>query len=135
MPSRKVTIAAGRPGEPAQHVAGPVLDRLRASDAAARQMLHQPEKERQITLGDATLIQGKDKIAAAGVNQEIRVLDALGYALVCQKLADVVPGEEVAEVFRPDVGIDSHGNLLASRFQSSQMLAAHPHGSFGIEEH
>ena len=98
-------------GEPAQYFAGAVLDRLRAGDAAARQMLHQPQEERQVALGNATLIQREDEIALAGMNQKIRVLDALGDALVGQKLADVVTGEELAEVFRRDVGIDSHGSL------------------------
>ena len=74
-------------------------------------MLHQPQEERQVALGDAPLIERENEIAAAGVNQKIRVLDTLGDALIGEELADVVAGEEGAEVFRRDIGIDSHENL------------------------
>ena len=96
------------PGKPAQGLAGAVLDRLRTGDAAARQMLHQRKKERQVALGHAPLVQRQNEIAAAGVDQKVRVLDALGDSLVREELADVVAGEEEGEVFRRDIGVDSH---------------------------
>ena len=78
-------------------------------------MLHQPQKERQVALGDAPLVKRKNEIAAAGVNQEIRVLDAFGDALIGKKLTDVVTGKERREVFCRDVGIDGHKVLQCLR--------------------
>ena len=78
-------------------------------------MLHQRQEERQIALGDAPLVEREDEIAAAGVDQKIRVLDAFGDSLIGKKLADVVTGEERREVFRRDVGIDSHEDLQCLR--------------------
>ena len=90
----------GRPARDlAEHLAGAVLDRLRAGDAARVQVLHQAEKERQVVGGDALLVERQDEIAAAGVDQEVGVLDALGDALVGQQLAEIVAGEEAREVF------------------------------------
>ena len=103
------------PGQPAQRLAGAVLHRLRAGDAAARQMLHQRQKERQVALGDAPLVERENEIAAAGVDQKIRVLDAFGDALIGKKLTDVVAGKERREVFRRDVGIDGHESLQCLR--------------------
>ena len=74
-------------------------------------MLHQRQKKRQVALGDAPLVERQDEIAAAGVDEKIRILDAFGDALVGQQLADVVTGEERPEVFRRDIGIDRHENL------------------------
>jgi len=48
----------------------------------ACQMLHQAEEKRQIALGDAPFIEREDVVTAAGMNEEIRVFDALGDALV-----------------------------------------------------
>src|SRR5262249_16262122 len=85
----------GRPaGELAEHAALAILHRLRAIEPARGEMLHQSEKERQIVARDPLLIEREDEIAAAGVQQEVRVLDALGNALVGQKLAEVVASEE-----------------------------------------
>ena len=75
----------GRPArDPAEHLALPVLDRLRTGDAAAVEVLHERQEERQIRLGDALLVEGEDEIALAGVDQEIGVLDPLRDALVGQ---------------------------------------------------
>src|ERR1700679_314799 len=87
-------------GEPAQNLAVAVLHRLRAGDAAPRQMLHQPEKERQIAFGDASLVERENVMAAAGMDEKIRILDPFGNAFIRQQLADVVGGKEAAEVFR-----------------------------------
>ena len=111
MPSRKVTIAAGRPASrpsvsPARFLTGCGQVMPRPARCSIR-----PQEERQIALGDAPLIEREDEIAAAGVNQKIRILDALGDALIGKELADVVAGEEGAEVFRRDIGVDSHENL------------------------
>ncbi len=73
------------PGDEAQHVAGPVLDRLRTGQPARRQILHQREEERNVLERDALLIERQDEIAAAGVDQEIGILHAFGNALVGQE--------------------------------------------------
>ena len=78
-------------------------------------MLHQAEEKRQIALGDAPLVEREDVIAAAGMNEEIRVLDALGDALVGQQLADVITGKEAGEILRRDIGIDRHEGLQTPR--------------------
>ena len=102
-------MISGRPaGDLAQHLAFPVLDRLRAGDSARVQVLHQAEKERQVLGRDALLVEGEDEIAAAGVDEEIRVLDPFRDALVGEQFPDVVIGEEGPEVFRRYVGIDRH---------------------------
>src|SRR5690242_3487404 len=99
----------GRPARHGpKHVAVAVLDWLRASDAAAREVLHQAEEERQVLGGDPPLIERQDEAASAGVNQEVRVLDPFRNTLVRQKLANIVAGEELAELFRGNVGIDGH---------------------------
>ena len=102
-------------GDPAQHHAVPVLDRLRAGDAAAGQMLHEAEEERQVGGRHPLLVEGEDEIALAGVDQEIGVLDPLGDALVGEQLADVVAGQEGLELLRRNVGIDRHHVLRSSR--------------------
>src|SRR5262249_38689184 len=56
---------------------------------------------------------------AARMNQKVRVLDPLGNPLVGEKLADVVTGEEEGEVFRRDIGVDSHCKI-------SSIVAANP---------
>ena len=101
-------MAAGRPASlpstsPARFFTGSGQVRPRLA-----KVFHQPEKERQIALGDALLVERQDVIAAAGVDQEIRVLDALGDALVGEEIADVVTGEEAAEILRRHIGIDCH---------------------------
>src|SRR5262245_55014118 len=73
----------GRPaGDLAKEAAVLVLYRLRTSDAASRQMLHQAQKKWQIVFGNPLFIQCQNEIAGAGVHQKIRVLDALRDALV-----------------------------------------------------
>ncbi len=62
------------------------------------QMLHQPEEERQVALGDALFVQREDEIAGVGVHEEIGILHALGDALVGEQLADVVAGEKFGEI-------------------------------------
>jgi hypothetical protein len=72
------------------------------------QMLHQRQEERQIAFGNAPLIERQNEIAAAGVDQEIRVLDTLGNAFIGQQLADVVIVEEAGKLFRSDIGVNRH---------------------------
>ena len=94
MPSRKVTIAAGRPASlpsvpPLLFFTGcgQVMPRAARCSISA-------EEERQVACGDALLVERQDEIAGAGVDQEIGILDALGDALVGQQLAEVVAGEK-----------------------------------------
>ena len=100
MPSRTVTIAAGRPAIQPDHVAGAVLHRLRTDQAARRQVFHQAEKERQVLGRDPLLVKRQEAIAVGGVDQEVGVLDPLGDALVGQQLAEIVIGQEIGQVFR-----------------------------------
>ena len=57
-------------------------------------MLDQVEEERQVAGGDALFVKREDEEAAAGVQQEVGVLDPFGDSLVGQQAADVVAGEE-----------------------------------------
>src|SRR5690349_17020618 len=75
-------------GDSAKHIALTVLDRLRASDAAAREMLHQAEEEWQVFGGNPLFIECENEAAVAGMDQEVRVLDPLRDALVGQQRAD-----------------------------------------------
>src|SRR5205823_9512045 len=102
------------PGEPAEHPALAILDRLRAIDAARRQMLHQSQEERQVVGRHAFFIECKNEVAARGVQQKIRVLDAFGNPLVGHELAEIVPGEEASQVLRRDVGVNGHAAYSAA---------------------
>jgi hypothetical protein len=61
----------------------------------------------------------EDEIAAAGMDQEVRVLDALGDAFIGKEFADVVAGEEGREVFRRDIGVNRHESLQRLAFAAS----------------
>src|SRR5215471_18178061 len=74
-------------------------------------MLHQGEEKRQVSSGDALLVKGENEIAAARMDQEIRVLHPLRDALVSEQLADVVVGEKRRKLFGPDIGVDGHQAL------------------------
>src|SRR5262245_9846449 len=84
-------------GDLPQHLAALVLDRLRATDAAHVQVLHQGEKKRQILSRYAPLVEGENEIAATGVDEEIRILDTFRDALIGEQLSDVVTGEKGPE--------------------------------------
>src|SRR5882757_7651653 len=98
------------PGEPSERLALAVLHRLRAGQSARREMLHQTEKERQIIRGDALLVERENEIAATGVQEKIRVLDALRDAFIGQKIAEVVGAQECRNFLGRDIGIDGHGS-------------------------
>src|SRR5690606_40379958 len=61
-------------GKRADHPAVGTADWKRAGDALCRQMIHQPEEERQIARCHPLLVKGQDEGAAGGVEQEVRVL-------------------------------------------------------------
>ena len=98
----------GAAGELAEHLASSVSHRLRTIDAAARQVLHQAQEERQIALGDAPFVERQNEMAAFRMDEEIRVFDAFGNALIRQQPADIVAGQKPAQIFRGDIGIDCH---------------------------
>ncbi len=98
------------PGEPPERLALAVLHRLRAGQSARREMLHQTEKERQIIRGDALLVERENEIAATGVQEKIRVLDALRDAFIGQEIAEVVGAQECRNFLGRDIGIDGHGS-------------------------
>ena len=73
----------GRPAaQPAERFAVAVLHRLRAGDAARVQVLHQRQEKRHVAGRHALLVEREDVMAAPGMDQEVRVLDALGDTLV-----------------------------------------------------
>ena len=57
------------PGEPPDRLAAARVHRLRAVDAAPRQMLHQAEEKRQIALVDPLLVQRQQKGAGVGMQE------------------------------------------------------------------
>ena len=77
-------------------------------------MLHQREKERHVAGRDPLLVQRENVVAAAGVDEEIRILHALRDALVGQQLPQLVAGKKSGQFFRRDVGINGHGGNLYS---------------------
>src|SRR5262249_58639787 len=85
-----------------------ILHRLRTIEPARGEMLHQSQKERQIVGRDPLLVKREDEIAAIGMQQEVRVLDALGNTLVGQQLAEPVAGEKASQALRSDVGVNGH---------------------------
>src|SRR5205807_8146464 len=58
------------------------LYRLRTVDAVTGEVRHQAEKERQIGLGDTLFIQREKERSRGSMQQEVRILDTLGDALV-----------------------------------------------------
>src|ERR1044071_8552884 len=65
-------------GHLAKRLAVAAPDRQRAADAAARKMLHQSEKKRQVSLCNPLLVKRQNVVAGLGAEQEVGVLDALG---------------------------------------------------------
>ena len=90
-------MAAGRLASSAERFAGSVLDRLRAGEAARREVLHQTEEKRQVRRRYPLLVERQDEIAAARMQQKIRILDPFRDALIGQKIADIVAGEKLLQ--------------------------------------
>jgi hypothetical protein len=86
------------------------MDRKRAGNAALRQMIHQSQKERQIARFHPLFVKRENVGTAFCVQQEIRILDALGNALVGQENPCIVVGEKVLELDLVDVRIDRHSS-------------------------
>src|SRR6266851_4058300 len=107
-------------GQRAQRFAVFVLHRLRAIDAVAGQMGHQAEKERQVALGDALLVQRQNKISGRSVQQEIGIFHALGDALVGQQFADVVTAQKLRKLVGGDVGVNRHRDYSAASGRSER---------------
>src|SRR6478672_335183 len=99
-----------------EKLALPVLDRLRAADAAGVQMLHKRKKKRQVLCRDSLLIEGEDERAALGVDEKIRVLDAFGNALIGQQLPHIIGGEESGKLLRRYLRIDRHLKKVPARW-------------------
>jgi hypothetical protein len=97
------------PGELAE--GGAVLHphRLRAGEAARREMLHEADEEGQVGGIHALFVERQDEAAGRGMEQEVGVLDTLGDALEGQELPDVVAREMGRELLGGDIGIDGHG--------------------------
>lgn len=98
----------GATGKLPQGLSGAVLDRLRAVDAACRQMVHQAEEKRQVVHRDPLLIQRENEEAGFRVQQVIGVLDPLGNPLAGQQRAELVICNEPLELGRGDFGVNGH---------------------------
>ena len=105
-------MAAGRPGEMPERLAGAVVDRLRAGEPARGEVLDEIEEERQVAGGNALFVKGEDEETRGGMQQEVGVLYPFGDPLVGEQAADVVAGEESLEFLVGDVGIDGHRRSL-----------------------
>ena len=101
-------IAAGRPATLAKRLSVAALDRQRAADAALREMLHQPEEEREVGFRDALLVERQDVVAGLGAEQKVGVFDALGDALEGEERAEIVGAQKRLEVGIADIGVDRH---------------------------
>src|SRR5260370_14217006 len=71
-------------------------------------MLHQSEKKRQVLRRHVTFVEGEDEIAAAGVDEEVRVLHTFRDALIGEQLPDVVIGEKRPKLLRHHIGVNGH---------------------------
>ncbi len=96
-------------GKLADDLAIAAMNRQRTRDPLPRKMLHQAEKERQVRLLHPLLVEREDERPTASMQDEVRILGALGDALVGQQFANVVAAQERAEFGLGDVGIDGHG--------------------------
>ncbi len=104
----------GRPaGERAEQLAVVALDRQRAGDALAGEMVHQAEEERQVVRVDALFVEGQDERALGGVQQEIRVLGTFGNALVGEQPSRRIFPQEGFELAFGNVRIDRHASRSA----------------------
>ena len=84
-------------------------DRHRAGNAFCRQMLKQPQEERQILRMDPFFIQCQDEAAPLCGQQKVGILHTLGDALEARRLADIVILQQRLQVFKGDFGINGHG--------------------------
>ena len=125
-------IAAGRPATLPRIWPALLWTGCGQVEAAAGEMLHQAEKERQVARRHPAFIEGQDEIAAAGVDQEIGVLDPLGDALVGQEFAKIIAGEKSGQVLRGDIGVDGHGGSI--RGFSARGRRAEEAGCLGIRD-
>ena len=116
-------IAAGRFAELAEHCAIPAMNRNRAGHAAVRQMLYQPEEERQVPGIDPLLVEREDVGAALGQQQIVGVLDPLGDALAGERRADVVLRDERGKLVVGDFGVDGHRAPSRREEESRRILA------------
>src|SRR5690606_40369725 len=69
------------PGKLPDHGTILAMDRQRARSTLLRQVLHQPEKERQVRLFNPALVEGQDEGAIRCMQQVVGVLRSLGDTL------------------------------------------------------
>ena len=81
----------------------------RAGQSRSRQMLHQPEEERQHRPSrDPPLVERQDERPLPGGHEVVGVLDALGDALVGNDRAQAIAGDETLQLFVGNLGVDGH---------------------------
>src|SRR5271169_877960 len=71
-------------------------------------MLHQAEEIGQVGLVYPLLVEREEEEAGAGVDEVVRILDALGDAFGGQQLADAVIRNEGGKFLIRNLGIDRH---------------------------
>ena len=128
MPSRKVTIAAGRPAS------SPMTAPFRRLTGSGQLMplrsrcCISADEKRQVLALYALFVERQDVGAARRLEQEVRVLDALGNALAGHELADLIVAQERAELVVGDFGVDRHveGAFVDDRYQRQEPLRAGP---------
>ena len=102
----------GRPArQRAEGHAVPISDGPRTIEPPRRQMVHQPDEERQVACLDALLVERQDEPATLGMEDEIGVLDALRDPLAREEAADIVARKEARELVGRDVGVNGHALL------------------------
>src|SRR5437660_742028 len=72
-------------------------------------MAHQVDEEWQVRFAHPLLVEGENVVARAGVQEEVRVLDAFRDALAGEQFAELVLFEEGAQRLVGYVGVDRHG--------------------------
>ena len=78
-----------------------IRDKPRHLAASIMQMFEQSIEKRQIIRVYAVFIQGQNETALRCLNEEIAVLDTLGNALQCDKLADIIMRQQCVNLLRP----------------------------------
>ena len=104
----------GTPVKHARHAAVAGVDGHRAAYAAPRQVLHQPEIERQILGRNAHFIERQDVRSRACLKEVVGIRHAFGDSFEDMRFAEVITGQKRVEFFDGDVGVNRHAPMSHS---------------------